>query len=180
VKLCALVPFVAILFKSFATKSLRHKEYTKKKIEIEPLLDFCSARNFTQFKNVNLYMEKEAPNARLEMFCDGVFAIAITLLVLEIKVPPLESIHSIADVWGDIALLWPSFFALALSFTVIFISWMGHHVLLKALDKTSDKFQAVNGIFLFTVIILPFPTAFMAEYLNTASSRFLLFHRPAS
>ena len=112
-------------------------------------------------------MPVEAPNARLEMFCDGVFAIAITLLVLEIKVPPLDSIHSASDVWRDIGQLWPSFFALALSFILIFISWMGHHLLLKALDKTSDKFQAVNGIFLFTVIIIPFPTAFMAEYLNT-------------
>jgi len=112
-------------------------------------------------------MAAEAPNARLEMFCDGVFAIAITLLVLEIKVPPLESVHSATDLWRDIGLLWPSFFALVLSFILIFISWMGHHLLLKALDKTSNKFQAANGIFLFTVIIIPFPTAFMAEYLNT-------------
>ena len=107
-------------------------------------------------------------NQRLETFCDGVFAIAITLLILDIKVPPLESVHSVADVWGDVGRLWPSFFALSLSFIIIFISWTGHHNLLKNIDKTSPQFQFANGFFLFTVIIIPFPTAFMAEYLNTA------------
>ena len=107
-------------------------------------------------------------NQRLETFCDGVFAIAITLLILDIKVPPLESVHSVADVWRDVGRLWPSFFALSLSFVIIFISWTGHHNLLKNIDKTSPQFQFANGFFLFTVIIIPFPTAFMAEYLNTA------------
>ena len=106
-------------------------------------------------------------NQRLETFCDGVFAIAITLLILEIKVPPLESVHSIADVWRDIGRLWPSFFALTFSFIIILISWIGHHNLLKYIDKTSAPFQVANGFFMFTVIIMPFPTAFMAEYLNT-------------
>ena len=54
-------------------------------------------------------------NERLEMFSDGVFAIAITLLILEIKVPPLESVSSVADVWRDVGRLWPSFFALTLT-----------------------------------------------------------------
>jgi uncharacterized membrane protein len=106
-------------------------------------------------------------NARVEAFSDGVFAIAITVLILDIKVPPLESIRSVADVWRDIGSLWPSFFALCLSFTIILISWVGHHSLLRTLDKTSAKFQFANGFFLFTVIFIPFPTAFMAEYLNT-------------
>jgi hypothetical protein len=73
------------------------------------------------------------PNARLETFCDGVFAIAITLLILEVKVPPLESIHSKAELWTSFARLWPSFFALLLSFTVILITWVGHHNLLKSI-----------------------------------------------
>ena len=107
-------------------------------------------------------------NERLEMFSDGVFAIAITLLILEIKVPPLESVRSVADVWRDVGRLWPSFFALTLSFVIILISWIGHHNLLKTIDKTSPQFQFANGFFLLTVIIIPFPTAFMAEYLNTS------------
>src|SRR5436190_19010898 len=106
-------------------------------------------------------------NQRLETFCDGVFAIAMTLLILEIKIPPLESMHSVADVWHGVVRLWPSFIALSFSFLIIFISWIGHHNLFKALDKTSPQFQFANAFFLFTVIIIPFPTSFMAEYLDT-------------
>ena len=106
-------------------------------------------------------------NSRLEMFSDGVFAIAITLLIIEIKVPALHQMHSRNDVWVALAHLWPSFFAFFLSFTIIFISWYGHHALFNALDKTSNLFQFTSGFFLLTVVILPFPTAFVAEYLNT-------------
>jgi uncharacterized membrane protein len=106
-------------------------------------------------------------NSRLEMFSDGVFAIAITLLIIEVKVPPLESVHSVPDVWRAVLHLWPSFFAVSLSFCIIFISWIGHHNLLKNIDGTSTSFQFANGYLLFTVILMPFSTAFMAEYLNT-------------
>ena len=106
-------------------------------------------------------------NGRLETFCDGVFAIAITLLILEIKVPPVDSVHSVAEVWRAVGKLWPFFFALTLSFTIILISWIGHHNLLKAVDKTSSQFQLANGFFMFTIILMPFSTAFMAEYLDT-------------
>lgn len=112
-------------------------------------------------------MAEKAVNSRLETFCDGVFAIAVTLLILDIRVPPLGSIHSTDDVWMSLTNLWPSFGALTLSFTIIFIAWYGHHNLLRNIDKTSTQFQFANGFFMFTIIFLPFPTAFMAEYLNT-------------
>ncbi|TMI94776.1 MAG: DUF1211 domain-containing protein [Bacteroidetes bacterium] len=110
-------------------------------------------------------------NQRLEMFSDGVFAIAITLLILEIKIPPMDSVHSVTDLWHRVGQLWPSFFALTFSFVIILISWIGHHNLLTTLDKTSPQFQIANGFFLFTVIIIPFPTSFMAEYLDTPYSQ---------
>jgi uncharacterized membrane protein len=106
-------------------------------------------------------------NTRLETFCDGVFAIAITLLILDLKVPSVESVHSVQDVWRLFIGLWPAFFALCLSFVIIFISWIGHHNMLATMDKTSPQFQCANGFFLFTVILLPFSASFMAEYLNT-------------
>ncbi len=106
-------------------------------------------------------------NQRLEMFCDGVFAIAITLLILEIKIPPIDSVHSLEDVWNAVGHLWPSFFAFSLSFIIIFIAWTGHHNLLQAVNKTSSQFQFANGYFMFTIILMPFSTAFMAEYLHT-------------
>jgi len=107
-------------------------------------------------------------NHRLEMFCDGVYAIAITLLVLEIKVPPVEHVNSLPDVWRSVGQLWPSFLALILGFTTIFISWVNHHSFLALLDKSSPQFILANGYFLFTLILVPFFTAFVAEYLNTA------------
>jgi uncharacterized membrane protein len=106
-------------------------------------------------------------NDRLEMFSDGVFAIAITLLILDLKVPPVDSVHSVAELWREILRLWPSFFALSLSFVIILIAWIGHHNMLKGVDKTSPQFQVSNGFFIFTIILLPFSTAFMAEYLDT-------------
>src|SRR5262249_22356209 len=112
-------------------------------------------------------MDHEKPNQRLEAFCDGVFAIAITLLILDLKVPPLASVHSADDVWRALGEMWPSFFALILSFAVILVTWMAHHNFLQTLDKSSPQFLAANGFFMFTVIVIPYPTSVMAEYLNT-------------
>ena len=111
--------------------------------------------------------ETEHPNHRLEMFCDGIYAIVITILVLEIKVPSLEHVNSIDDVWNSIGRLWPSFLALTLGFVTIFISWINHHNFLALIDKTSPQFIVATGYFLFTLIIVPFSTAFVAEYLDT-------------
>jgi len=116
-------------------------------------------------------MKPHNVNDRLELFSDGVFAIAITLLVLDIKVPPLETMKSESDVWHALVDLWPSLFAFSWSFIIILISWLGHHNLFKNVIGTSNQFMLANGFFLFTVIILPFPTAFMAEYLKSEYAR---------
>lgn len=105
--------------------------------------------------------------ARLEMFSDGVFAIAITLLVLEIKVPPIDSIHSVHDLVNGLVHLWPSFFAFLYSFGGILVQWVIHHNTFNHLDKTSRTFLYSNGFLLFTIVFFPFPTALLAEYINT-------------
>jgi len=61
-------------------------------------------------------------NARIEAFSDGVFAIAITLLILELKVPEHQNIHSVSDLWRALIQLWPSYFAFLLSFGIILVS----------------------------------------------------------
>lgn len=106
-------------------------------------------------------------NSRIEAFSDGVFAIAITLLILEIKVPPHDSIHSMQDLWRSLVNLWPSYFAFLLSFGIILVSWVNHHYLFNVLAKSSRTFLYANGFLLLTITFMPFPTALLAEYIGT-------------
>lgn len=106
-------------------------------------------------------------NARIEAFSDGVFAIAITLLVLQLKVPPIATIHSVEDLWISLFNLWPSYFAFILSFGILLVSWVNHHYLFNVLDKSSRPFLYANGFFLLTITFMPFPTALLAEYIST-------------
>jgi uncharacterized membrane protein len=101
------------------------------------------------------------------MFSDGVFAIAITLLVLEIKVPPFESIHSVNELVHALLNLWPSYFAFFYSFGGILVQWIVHHNTFNHLNKTSRAFLYTNGFLMFTIVFFPFPTALLAEYINT-------------
>ena len=112
-------------------------------------------------------MSQNKSLSRLEMFSDGVFAIAITLLILEIKVPPIDSIHSADDLVNALLHLWPSYFAFVYSFGGILVQWVLHHNTFNHLDKTSRSFLYTNGFLLFTIVFFPFPTALLAEYINT-------------
>jgi uncharacterized membrane protein len=114
-----------------------------------------------------MIMSESKPLARLEMFSDGVFAIAITLLILEIKVPPIDTIHSVNDLARALLHLWPSFFAFFYSFGGILVQWVIHHNTFNHLDKTSRPFLYTNGFLLLTIVFFPFPTALLAEYINT-------------
>src|SRR5215212_10288790 len=94
---------------------------------------------------------------RLEAFSDGVFAIAITLLILEIKVPPIDSVHSINDLVNALVHLWPSYFAFVYSFGGILVQWIIHHNTFCHLNKTSRPFLYTNGFLLITIVFFPFP-----------------------
>src|SRR4030095_4366207 len=112
-------------------------------------------------------MSENKSLARLEMFSDGVFAIAITLLILEIKVPSIDSIHAVSDLVNGLVDLWPSYFAFFYSFGGILIQWIIHHNTFNHLNKTSRPLLYTNGFLLLTIVFFPFPTALLAEYLNT-------------
>jgi|SRR5665647_1004121 uncharacterized membrane protein len=116
-------------------------------------------------------------NKRLETFCDGIFAIAITLLILEIKVPSIVSIHSSADLKHRLLFDWPSWFAFLLSFISMFIAWVNHHHFMKQIspEKTSNSFMYAHGLFVLTLIVYPFTTSLLAEYLNTPYLKFPVF-----
>jgi len=105
------------------------------------------------------------PNARLETFCDGVFAIALTLLIIEVRIP--SGVESTADLWVALLHLAPSIFAFVLSFIIIFITWVNHHASLKLVNRASPFFIYANGFLLLTVVFLPFPTGLLGEYLLT-------------
>jgi len=109
-------------------------------------------------------MAEESTNSRLETFCDGVFAIALTLLILEIKAPLAEGIHCSEDLWHSLKHLLPAVFAFFLSFAIIVISWVNHHTALKLIDKSTSHFIYSNVFLLLTIVIIPFPTALFAEF----------------
>ena len=112
-------------------------------------------------------MSETHPNTRLETFCDGVFAIALTLLVIDIRIPPTVEITNTADFWLALRHLGPAVFAFILSFIVILITWVNHHSIMKLVNKASPSFIYANGFLLLTVVFIPFPTALMGEYILT-------------
>jgi uncharacterized membrane protein len=106
-------------------------------------------------------------NARLEAFCDGVFAIALTLLIIDVRLPPSETVVTSADLWRALGHLTPTIFAFLLSFGVILITWVNHHIALKLVRGSSASFIYANGLLLLTVVFIPFPTSLLAEFLRT-------------
>lgn len=112
-------------------------------------------------------MAESNTNSRLEAFCDGVFAIALTLLIIEIKTPSSETIKTTNDVWLALQHLLPSVFAFLLSFMVIFITWVNHHGTLKLVNKSSSVFIYANGFLLLSIVVIPLPTSMLSEYLFT-------------
>jgi uncharacterized membrane protein len=98
---------------------------------------------------------------RLEAFSDGVFAIAITLLVLELNVPAGDHL------WQQLKDEWPSFAAFFVSFWVIGIIWVNHHGVLDHLARADRGVLYLNLLLLFTVVFIPFPTALLADHLKS-------------
>jgi len=95
-----------------------------------------------------------------------VFAIAITLLVLELKVPPRD-----ADLAAALLSRWPSYVAFATSFATIGIMWLNHHRLFTLIHRADHGTLVLNGLLLFGVTFLPFPTAVVAEHFGHAGER---------
>ena len=112
-------------------------------------------------------MAEANPNSRLEAFCDGVFAIALTLLIVDVKLPATESIQNTSDVWRALQHITPSIFAFLLSFGIILITWVNHHAALKLVKKSSASFIYANGFMLLGVVLTPFPTSLLGEFLLT-------------
>jgi uncharacterized membrane protein len=112
-------------------------------------------------------MAESNPNARLEAFCDGVFAIALTLLVIDLRLDAPDRIGSTTDFWRALQHLAPSFCSFLLSFVNVFITWVNHHAALKLMKRSSAAFIYANGLLLLMVVFIPFPTSLLGNFLLT-------------
>lgn len=112
--------------------------------------------------------------ARVEAFSDGVFAIAITLLILEIKVPGQAG----GSLSRQLARQWPSYVSFVISFAFIGIMWINHHRLFTHIRRCDDLLLIFNLLLLLGVTSVPFPTAVLATHLGGPDARTaaLLFH----
>jgi uncharacterized membrane protein len=113
-------------------------------------------------------MSDAKETARVEAFSDGVFAIAITLLILELKVP--RGLGA-ADLGHALIEEWPSYAAYFVSFATIGIMWISHHWLFSLIRRVDQPLLILNGLLLLTISVMPFPTALMADYLARDGSR---------
>jgi uncharacterized membrane protein len=100
---------------------------------------------------------------RLEAFSDGVFAVAITLLVLEIDVPAGDHL------WHQLKDEWPSFASFFISFWVIGIIWVNHHGVIDHIRRADRGVLYLNLFLLMSVVLIPFATALMAEHLKSGA-----------
>ncbi len=117
--------------------------------------------------------EEPADTARLEAFSDGVFAVAITLLALDLHVPdPATLPHGPHG--GLVPVLlgqWPVYLAYGLSFLTILSMWINHHNLFRLIRRTDHLFLLLNGLLLLSVTTVPFATSLLATYLRQPDKR---------
>jgi uncharacterized membrane protein len=107
--------------------------------------------------------EQEKETGRIEAFSDGIFAVAITLLVLNIQVPPQKNESALAD-----ALLsnWHIYLAFATSFSTIGVMWINHHRLFNLIKFSDNGLLVFNLLLLLFIVFVPFPTALLTQYLE--------------
>jgi uncharacterized membrane protein len=111
---------------------------------------------------------------RLETFSDGVLAIAITLLVLELPTPDVTE-HGF---WRALLALWPSLAAYAISFLTIGVMWINHHTIFVHIAHVDRVFLLLNTLLLMAIAFVPYPTKVMAEFLeehHTARDAIILY-----
>jgi uncharacterized membrane protein len=112
--------------------------------------------------------QEEKETGRVEAFSDGVLAIAITLLILEVRVPHVEEGGSLAQALLN---LWPSYLAYGVSFTIIGIMWLNHHHMFKYIQRVDNAFLLLNTLLLMMITFVNFPTVLLADYLQHSQAQ---------
>jgi uncharacterized membrane protein len=100
------------------------------------------------------------PTSRLEAFSDGVFAIAATLLILNVQA-------SGSPLARELGRIWPSYVAYAVSFVTIGIIWVNHHTVMAQIAKVDRAFLLLHVFFLMLIAFIPFPTALLAQHIRS-------------
>src|SRR5438128_6569292 len=112
----------------------------------------------------------EKETGRLEAFSDGVFAVAITLLVLNIKIPgidlPPSQLQGDTDLWHTLGDEWPMLAAYVTSFAIIGIMWLNHHRLFVHIKRINTVLVLLNLLLLLVIVFIPVPTALLADYVT--------------
>lgn len=110
-------------------------------------------------------MKKEHFNkTRVEAFSDGIFAIIVTLLVLEIKVPHIANAGSVTELGQHLYHLLPKFTSWLISFLTVCVIWVNHHRIFAQLGVLNHRLFWLNAVLLLWVSFVPFPTALMGDY----------------
>jgi uncharacterized membrane protein len=108
--------------------------------------------------------------ARVLTFNDGLYAIAMTLLIVSIAVPTISDTNSVSDLADALNDLTPNFISFFISFVVIGRYWMAHHLFVSLLGAMDQAFIFLNLIYLAFIAFLPFPTALLGEYFENPLS----------
>jgi TMEM175 potassium channel family protein len=102
--------------------------------------------------------------SRLETFADGVFAIAATLLILDVRTTG-------SDLGQSLLHIWPSYVAYAVSFLTIGIMWVNHHTVFEQIDRVNRRFLFINVGLLLCIAFVPFPTRLVAEHIRDEGAK---------
>jgi len=106
--------------------------------------------------------------ARLETFADGVFAIAATLLILNVD---SQVSGDLPDLGAQLAHIWPSYLAYAVSFVTIGIMWINHHTVMSQVGRVDRRFLIATVGLLLCIAFVPFPTRLVAEHIRAEGAR---------
>ena len=108
----------------------------------------------------------ENETGRIEAFSDGIFAIAATLLVFNLRVPDVLGIDSGAELWRRLTTEWPSLAAFVISFLSILIMWSSHHNIFMLIRRVDHNFLLLNGLVLLGIAATPFSTQLLATHFD--------------
>ncbi len=107
---------------------------------------------------------------RIEALSDGVFSIAMTLLVLDLHVPTPADVASAGGLARALAGFWPKFLTYGISFGLLGVYWVGHHVTFHFIKRTDRTLLWINILFLMCIAFIPFSTALLSQYRNEQSA----------